>query len=197
MTRSSIKLFYFLVSPIYAISDVKGTVIIPIDQKRSMLCEKGLVGQCTTTKDQQCGQIHCGELKCQRVKDSELRSTEIEKCFATLNGSIARPSLNFRLESYIGAGEEKQWKLVFSSFSSSLPLKQRAASFKGDILDPGFASLYLHQIIKSAHVCSIKSKLLWESGGETEAEGERSILYFLNFSPIIEQILKLARFIGS
>ena len=174
MTRSSIKLFNFLVSPNYVISDVRGAVILPIDQKRSMLCEKGLVGQCTTTKDQQCGQIHCGELKCQRVKDSELRSTEIEKCITTLNGSIAKPSLNFRLESYIGAGEEKQWKPVFSSFSSSLPLKQRAASFKGDVLDPSFASS-LNSFISISN-CSIKSKLLWESGGETEAEGERSIL---------------------
>ena len=138
--QGPLTILLFLVSPNYAISDVRGAVILPIDQKRSMLCEKGLVGQCTTTKDQQCGQIHFGDLKCQRVKDSELRSTEIEKCFATLNGSIARPSLNFLLESYIGAGEEKQWKLVFSSFSSSLPLKQRAASFKGDILDPGLAS---------------------------------------------------------
>lgn len=160
-----------------------------------MLCEKGLVGQCRSTKDQQCGQIHFGELKCQRVKDSELQSTETKKCITTLDGSIARPSLNFRLESYIVAGEKKQWKLVFSSFSSSLPLKQRAASFKGDILDPGFASS-LNSFISISN-CSIKSKLLWESGGETEAEGERCILYFLNFSPIVEQILKLARFIGS
>ena len=140
MTRSSIKLFYLLISPNYAISDVRGAVILPIDQKRSMLCEKGLVGQCTTTKDQKSGEIHCCELKCQRVKGSELRSPEIENCITTLIGSIVRPSLNFQLESYIGAGEEKQWKPVFSSSSSSLPLKQRAASFKGDILDPSFAS---------------------------------------------------------
>jgi len=113
-----------------------------------MLCKKGVVAQGTNTKVHQrgqsqilCGHIHsgeiqsgeilCGELKWGPIEIGELHSTEVEKCeTATLNEFIAPPSLNSRVVGRRGEQKQKQWKPVSSSFSSSAPLKLRAASFK-------------------------------------------------------------------
>ena len=144
----------------------------------------------------QFGEIGCGELKCDTIEIGEIKL----KCGASLNESV--PSLNSRS---VGsgarqtrrrrkAGEEKQWKLVCLCSSSSLPsLKLRVASFKGGfclvhIIHTGFAFK-----CKFDHIykCSIKSKLLWESEGETETEGEDSVLNFMNLSSFVENSLDL------
>ena len=97
----------------------------------------------------QLGEIGCGELKCDTIEIGELKL----RCGAALNEFIALcPSLNSGV--VVGGGtrstrageEEKQWKPVCSSSSSSVPSRKlRAASFKGGfclihIIHPGFVN---------------------------------------------------------
>ena len=160
--RGTLEMIWKSWSQTNIISDVRGRLILP-DQNRSMLCEKGVATQFKTAKKvHHCGQIHsgeihsgeigCGELKCDtQFKIGGLHSTKVQKCSATLNEFIVRPSLNFGL----GGGrrrrrraeDQKQWKPVLSFSSSSvLPLRRRVASFKGGLIHVIQPSLVLSYI---------------------------------------------------
>ena len=105
---------------------------------------------------------------------------------STLNEFVERHSLNSRV---VGGRrrravkeEKRQWTPVCYSSSSFAPLKLRAASFKGRlccslirIICPGFSFISINS---TTCMHSIKSKLLWETEGETKNEGEDSVLIF-------------------
>ena len=145
--RGTLEMIWTSWSQTNIISDVRGRLILP-DQNRSMLCEKGVATQCkTANKVHHCGQIHSGEIHSGEIRCSELNCgtidiggldpTKVQNGGASLNEFIGQPSLNFR----VGGGglrraeDQKQWKPVFSFSSSSvLHLRRRVASFKGGLI---------------------------------------------------------------